>query len=46
MSKPQNRGIRNMKSQGNTTPHKVNNHTTKDLMEVKGMKSQFPRSEE
>jgi hypothetical protein len=31
MSKSQNRRIRNMKSQGNMSPQKVNNHTTKYL---------------
>jgi hypothetical protein len=33
MSKSQNRGLTIMKRQENMTPHKVNNHTTKDLMD-------------
>jgi hypothetical protein len=33
MNKPQNRGTRNMKIQGNMTPQNVNNHTTKNLMD-------------
>jgi hypothetical protein len=44
MSKSQNRGTRNMK--GNMTPQKGNNHTTKDLNDNAGMKSQSLSSKE
>jgi hypothetical protein len=33
MSKSQNRSTRNMKSQRNVLPPKINNHTIKDLMD-------------
>jgi hypothetical protein len=36
MSKSQNKGRKNMNRQGNMTPQKVNNHTTKDLIAGEG----------
>jgi hypothetical protein len=46
MSKSQNRGIKNMKRQGNMISQIVNNHTTKDLMDSKVGEPQFPSSKE
>jgi hypothetical protein len=36
MSKSQNRNTGNRKRQGDMIPEKVNNHTTKDLMDREG----------
>jgi hypothetical protein len=46
MTKSQNRSTENRRSQGNMTPQKSNNHTIEALVEVKGMKPQFPSSKE